>query len=335
LVSKQPSTRKKWLFRALKLVILVLVVWAVRGTLLSAWDQLHEGEQDWVFRPGWAVIAGALYLVGLLPAAIFWHRVLRVLGQDARLGKTLRAHLVGHLGKYVPGKAMVVIIRTGLVRGPRVHTGVAAASVFLETLTMMAVGAFLAAAILAVGFRGQNALFWGAIGLMVVAGLPTLPPVFKRLARAVGVGKSDPVVAEKIERLGFPTLLTGWGLMALGWFILGLSYWATLRAMDISGLDPIVGLPGYTAAVSLAMVAGFLLLILPGGIGVREFALMVVMTNYLRGLPGVEDPEATALISAALLRLVWLAAELLIAGILYPLGMRKHDPPEPSSPAST
>ena len=328
-MSKQPSTRKKWLFRALKLVILVLVVWAVWGTLLEACDQLREGEQDWHFRPAWALIAGTLYLAGLLPAALFWHRVLRVLGQDAGFGKTLRAYLVGHLGKYVPGKAMVVIIRTGLVRGPRVHTGVAAASVFLETLTMMAVGAFLAAAILAVGIRGQNAMFWVAIGLMVVAGLPTLPPVFRRLARAVGIGKSDPVVAEKIERLGFPTLLTGWGLMALGWLILGLSYWATLRAMDISGLDPIGDLPRYTASVSLAMVAGFLLLISPGGIIVREGALMLVMIDYLRGLPGVEDPEATALVSAALLRLVWLGTELLIAGILYPLGMRKAHPVEP------
>ena len=322
-MDKQPSRRKKWLLRALKLVILVLVVWAVRRNLLEAWGQWHAGEQQWHFRPGWAVIAGTLYLLGLLPAAVFWYRALRVLGQDARFGKTMRAHLVGHLGKYVPGKAMVVIIRTALIRGPRVHTGVAAASVFLETLTMMAVGAFLAAPILALRIPGQTAKFWGAVGLMLVAVLPTLPPVFKRLARAVGVGKSDPAVAEKIGRLGFGTLLTGWVLMALGWFILGLSYWATLRAMDIGGLDPIGELPLYTASVSFAVVAGFLLLVSPGGLGVREVALMIVMTEYLRHLPDVKDPQATALASAALLRLVWLSAELLVAGVLYPLGMRK------------
>jgi hypothetical protein len=223
---------------------------------------------------------------------------------------------------------MVVVIRAGMVRSRRVNTGVAAASVFFETLTMMAVGAFLAAAILAVGFRGQTAKFWGAVGLMVVAGLPTLPPVFKRLAKAVGIGKSDPAVAEKIERLGFGTLLTGWVLMALGWFILGLSYWATLRAMDIAGLDPIAELPRYTASVSLAMVAGFLLLVLPGGIGVREAALAELMIPYLQRLPAVASPQLTAWASAALLRLVWLGAELLIAAVLYPLGMRKSAPNE-------
>ena len=83
-----------------------------------------------------------LYLVGLLPEGLFWQRALRAMGQEAPLGRTLRAYYIGHLGKYVPGKAMVVVLRTGLICGPGVDAGIAAASVFLETLTMMAVGAF-------------------------------------------------------------------------------------------------------------------------------------------------------------------------------------------------
>ena len=54
---------------------------------------------------------------------------------------------------------------------------------------MMAVGAFLAAVVLAVGFRGEAPKFWGAVGLMLVAGLPTLPAIFKRLARLAGVAR--------------------------------------------------------------------------------------------------------------------------------------------------
>jgi len=50
--------------------------------------------------------------------------------------------------KYVPGKALVVILRAGLIRSRRVNAVVAAISVFYETLTMMAVGSFLAGAIL-------------------------------------------------------------------------------------------------------------------------------------------------------------------------------------------
>ncbi len=321
-VNEPDSTLKKWLLRAVKLLILLLVFWAVRRTLYEAWRQLEE--YPWRLRPGWLVISGGLYLLGLFPSALFWHRVLRVLGQQAGFAETLRAYYVGHLGKYVPGKAMVVVIRAGMIRSRRVATSVAAASVFFETLTMMSVGAFLAAAILAVRLQGQNLPFLGALGLMIVAGLPTLPPVFKRLVRLVGVGRSDPAVAEKMAGLGYQTLVAGWLLNLGGWFILGLSYWATLKAMGISGLDPIGQLPRYTAAVSLAMVAGFLILALPGGVGVREAALAELMIPYLK--PRIDQAELAAWASAAVLRLVWLLSELVVSALLYTAGAARFGP---------
>ena len=312
-MGNNPSGRKKWLKAAIKLLILGLVVWAVHGTLLDAWDQL--GEHPWHLQPGWLAIAGGLYLLGLLPAGLFWHRVLRVLGQEAQLGETLRAYFIGHLGKYVPGKAMVVVLRAGLIRSHRVDTGVAAVSVFFETLTMMAVGACIAAGILAARLRDERLLFWGAVALMAAAGLPTLPPIFKRLVRLAGVGKSDPATAEKLEKLGYGTLAIGWAAMALAWVMLGLSLWATFRAAEIHGLGPLEHLSSYTASVSLAMVAGFLSLI-PGGLGVRDVILVKLIVRLFQICAG---PAAVA---SGLLRLIWLVSELIISVILYIVGPR-------------
>jgi uncharacterized membrane protein YbhN (UPF0104 family) len=325
-VKSPPSTLKKWLLRGAKLVILIVVIWAVRRTLYQAWAQL--GGFQWNFQWGWVAASGALYLLGLLPASLFWHRVLRVLGQDAQFGEAARAYYVGHLGKYVPGKAMVVIIRTAMIRSHRVDTGVAAVSVFFETLTMMSVGAFLAAAFLAASFRDELPMLLAAVGLMVVAGLPTLPPVFKRLVRLVGVGKSDPRVAEKLNRLGYGTLLTGWGLMALGWVVLGLSYWATLKALQVPNLDLLAQLPRYTASVSLAMVAGFLIVVLPGGAIVREMTLAELMIPYLARL--TPEAQLVALASVAMWRLVSVSAELIVSSVAYPLGARRPEVAQPS-----
>lgn len=310
--------------RILKLAIIAIVVGAAAHSLHQARQQL--GQYQWQVQPAWLVLAGLLYLLGMLPAALFWHRVLAVLGQHARLGETLRAYYVGSMGKYVPGKAMVVVLRTGLIRSQRVDTGVAAASVFVETLTMMAVGGFLAAAILAFWCHEQGQIVYGSLGLMVVFSLPTLPPVFRRLARLARVGRSDPAVAAKLEQLGLGTLLWGWAATALTWVVWGMSYWAVLRAMNIAGLDPIAHLPRYTAAVALAVVAGFLLLVLPGGVVGREWALVKVMTPYLAPLvPGAGLAAAWA--SAALLRLAWLLAEAAVSGILYLVGPRPRVPP--------
>lgn len=322
-MSQTRSSRKKWLMAAVKLLIVAAILWWVCGSLREGWTELNEQDKDqWNWQPGWLVLAGVTYLLGLLPFGLFWFRVLRILGQRAHLGETLRAYYIGHLGKYVPGKAMVVVLRTGLIRGRRVNTGVAAVSVFLETLTMMAVGAFLAATYLLLFFPEEPMWSYAAAVLMAVSLAPTIPPVFKRLARLAGVGKSDPRSAEKLDRLGYKTLVLGWLLSLAGWMLLGLSYWAALRAMGIEGLDPIGHLPRYVAGVALAVVAGFLLLVLPGGVGVREAFLAKLMVPYLGELCQAQA-NVTAWASAFLLRLVWTVSELVISGILWLAKPRK------------
>lgn len=321
----ESADKKKWFFLALKIAIVLVVTWAVADTLLKASNQL-SGYDAWSLRPLWLVAAGSLYLLGLLPAGLFWYHVLLKMGQKAGLAETLTAYYVGHLGKYVPGKAMVVIIRTGMIRGNRVNTALAAASVFYETLTMMAVGAFLSAAILAVWCRGHWLLFSAALGLMVAAGLPTIPPVFRFLARLARVGKSDPAVREKIDALGVPTLLAGWAAMTATWLVLALSLWATLEAIGVQAMELVAHFPQFLASVSLAMVAGFLSLI-PGGLGVRDMILAELLVPYFDRVTCPIEPAATAVLSALLLRVTWLLAELILSAILYAQHIRTHAKP--------
>jgi uncharacterized membrane protein YbhN (UPF0104 family) len=311
---QESADKKKRILLAVKLSIILVVAWAVADTLFKAWDQL--AGYDWSLSPFWLVAAGCFYLLGLLPAGLFWYHVLRRLGQDAKLGETLRAYYVGHLGKYVPGKAMVVIIRAGMIRGDRVNTSLAATSVFFETLTMMAVGAFLAAAVLAVWCRGHGLLLTLALGLMLMAGLPTIPPVFRFLARLARVGKSDPAVWEKLSSVGCGTLLTGWAAMTVSWSVLAVSLWATLKAIGIEGMDLLAHFPQYLGTVSLAMVAGFLSLI-PGGLGVRDMVLAELMLPYFDRVACPIEPAATAVVSAVLLRVTWLLSELILSAVLY------------------
>ncbi len=340
-MSRQRSGPKKWLVTGVKLAILAAVVWWVKDTIVDGWNQFRARDEGlWEWHPAWLVIAAGIYTLGQLPFGLFWFRVLRILGQRPRLLETLRAYYIGHLGKYVPGKAMVVILRAGLVRSARVDAGVAAAAVFLETLTMMAVGGFLSAAYLLLFFRQEPAWAWAAAGLMAVALTPTLPPVFRRLVRAARVGRGDPKTAAALQRLGPATLLTGWLMSLAGWCLMALSYYATLRALGISGLDPVVDLPRYAAGVALAVVAGFLLLLLPGGMGVREAFLAQLMLPYLEGL-GRPDAASTAWASAILLRLVWVVAEAAVSGIMY-FGVRgpgdtvePAPPPTPTDPPKT
>lgn len=307
----------RWLKNAIRLVIFIAVAagvahagWMAYGDIqgrdFSLWDV------DW----RWLAASGAIYLLGLAPSWLYWHVVLRALGQHPTPWQTVRGYYISHLGKYVPGKAMVVVIRAGIVAGPRTSGAVAAAAVFVETLTMMAVGAAISAGLLAMLFREQTWLLLLSLGLCLAAAVPTIPVVFRWGVRILRLDRLRPEIGVALERLDGRLVLTGWLMMSVLWTLLGLSLLAALAATPgvvLSWGDLPQAVPLAICCVALATVAGFLSM-LPGGIAVRE----LVVISLLAPAYG----EVAAVVSAILLRAVWLLSELLVSTILYWSGDR-------------
>ena len=101
------------------------------------------------FHAGWLILSGVLYLLGMATSAWFWYRLLRRFEQQPTVSNTIRAYYLGHLGKYVPGKAWGLLLRSTLAAGPGVRVGVAALTCFYEVLTTMTSGALLGFLLLA------------------------------------------------------------------------------------------------------------------------------------------------------------------------------------------
>lgn len=321
-------TLKRRLMLVAKLAILALTVWFVRRTLLDGWAKLNEQIDQGLWSPtnlhwGWLALAAVLYPLGQLPFGWFWRRVLRGLGYELPLAKVLRAYYVGQLGKYIPGKAMVIVLRGGLLARYGVRPATAAVSVFYETLTMMAVGSALAAVLLWWKFPHEQRWLMASLTTMLVTGLPTIPAVREFLLKKLRRGRLDGESSHDVKRPGFTSLVMCWGVVAVGWTWMGLSIAVTLRAAGfttaVSWLDQwAVG----TAAAALSVVLGFLSFI-PVGLGVRE----VVLLTILKGTYG----DAGALVAAVLVRLVWLLAEVAVSVILYLWGPK----PVPIAPPNS
>lgn len=301
-----------------KLAILALVLWGGHRTIVAGLADLHQnGWQISHLQPAWAALAALLYLLSQFPCGWFWHSVLVALGQPIALLQALRAYYIGHLGKYVPGKAMVVVLRAGLLGRTHVKTSLAVVAVFYETFTTMAVGAMVAAIILLSGHREQKWLIAGSLGLALVVGLPTLPPIFARVMRLLRLSPSGTESAPAFVHLSIGSLVAGWLAIAIGWFFAGASLWAVLRAIGVENVEFTSDVPLDTATVALAIGLGFVSM-LPAGFGVREVVLLQLLAPRLEQLMP-QQGQALALIAVIMLRLVWLAAEIALAAVLYPL----------------
>ncbi len=285
----------------------ILVCVAIIYTAVKSADQLRNSQFDFAqVRYHWWLAAVLAYVLAMILSCLFWHRVLIALGQKPKLRQSLLAFYASQLGKYIPGKAMVVVIRTDLIRGEDVRTAPAAASVFVETLTWIFVGSAIASLLLVIQFREQVTLQLTAAILTLIAGVLTWPSVFRRIATKLGVAKGRNA-ATLFDGLNLKTMSFGWTVMTLGWCLNGMSLWFVLKGIPGTEIQ-FSDYPLTLACVTLASVAGFVSL-LPGGIGVRELVLIPLL--------GARFGSVTAIVAAIVIRIVWLTAELSTSGIIY------------------
>ena len=239
--------------------------------------------------PSWEAIrweyclgAAALYALGLLPSGFLLRRALVSLGQTPRLGTVIAAQLMGHVGKYVPGKAMVIIIRAGVLSRDGVKPIQATMSVFLETFLMMAVGGTVAGlVVLWLPVPTWIAVMAACIAL--VASVPTFPIVLRIIAKRLIRDFAD--VSD--HRMGWGLFMAGWAWSSLSWLLIGASFTLLVAAIPGFAIADTEDTPGVvelylvcTAAISLAVVIGFASL-LPGGAGIRELVVTTVLAVSL------------------------------------------------------
>jgi uncharacterized membrane protein YbhN (UPF0104 family) len=317
------------------LIFLIVAIFLTR-TVQRALDD--DALRDFTLarlHPGWLLAATAMYLLGSVPQGLYWHQVMRAMGQRPMLGESLRAFYIGHLGKYVPGKFMVVLLRTQLVRSERTDQTPAAVAIFVETLTTLAVAATLSAAYIALQFRHHRWLFGTAIVAALGMTLIVIPRVFRALVRLLKIRRLNAEIDRQLLGITWPLLVTGWVTIAASWVVMGLSIWCAIMAIaDCVPLPNVTiakivlvqrVLPLLTACAALSVVAGFVSLI-PGGIGAREIVVSEMLPTLL-GPPG-------AVLTAIVVRVLWLLAEVVVSAILYPMAPRGTRPAPTTVPPS-
>jgi len=278
-------------------------------------DLNHPDSATLHFRWPWAVLAGFLYLSALSFSAWFWRSVLKGLGQRPGWFHPFRAYFLGHLGKYVPGKAWALLLRGSLVKPDGVPLGLAILTSFYEVLTTMATGALVAICIFLLIPPQVTGLGWHplytALLLVGLLGAPLLPGVFNFLLRRLS-NRFPGIVGTELPPLRNITLLRGIAATACGWGMLGMSVWSMLQAV-LPEPPPLTFefWAQCTAANALAYVAGFLAVFMPSGVGVREYFLLTLLA-FAGPEPLTEPLIAVAVL---LLRVTWTVSELTLAGL--------------------
>jgi uncharacterized membrane protein YbhN (UPF0104 family) len=261
-------------------VLGLLVLGLLLKRLRDLWHQ-HPVPLDQASRPLLA-LALVVSLAAMTAYAMTWGPALRAAGA-APVPGMLAAYYAGGLGKYLPGGAWQYVGRAGLLVRRGVPVGAASASLVLEALASAA-----AAALLAPLAAGPAGLLAAGAAVVVVLALARSGALGRLVRRVPGFGGLE------LDRL--PGLVARYVAV---WIVFGVAFWLTARALfDVPASDVL----RYAGVFAAAWVAGFVVVIAPGGLGVRE----AVIVALLRGRLG----EAEAIVLATASRIAFTIVDL-------------------------
>lgn len=277
------ALRSPWLRRGF---VLAAVLAAFVAILLE-----REAVARALAATSWAfvLLATVLSLLTVLLAALSWRAVATGLGAPLGLRDAAVVYLVGQVGKYLPGGVLNLLASAELGRDRGLARRRTVGTLLVAVLVSAAVAAVVAAVLLPGAVPAAGRSLDGAWGVLadvlqhrwlVLLAVPALlllaPPVLDRvLALLLRLTGRDPVA----ERLSGATVAVA-ALWALGsWTAAGLQVLALALAVGATpGADLLrLSVGGY----ALAWLVGFVLLVLPAGVGAREAVLALALAPVL------------------------------------------------------
>ena len=258
---------------ALRLAVLAGFLGALAWSLAAQWGSVRPllGQLS---PPSLAAALGAV-AGGILATFLCWRAILADLGGRLPAIAGARVFFLGQLGKYLPGSLWPVMAQMELGRDHQVPERASGSAVAVFLLVLVGTGLAVAAA--TAPLLGSDAVhtYWWLLAVLPLTLVVLLPSVLNRmLALAMRVARRPPLPTP-LSAAGI-LRAAGWALVS--WLAYGLQVWVLAAQFTEAGLPLAVRATGAFAA---AWCAGFLLVVVPAGAGVREAALVLLLAGVL------------------------------------------------------
>lgn len=278
--------------------------------------------------PNWGLIllSGLVFLAGHAVLVQTWRSMLAC--WDARLPywSAARVWSVSNLARYLPGKVWNIGAMGVMAKALGVSPVAASGSAILSTLVNLLAG-FVVAVVAGRALLEQSSAGRGTLAILfvVLASLALLlaPMLMPRIAPAVGR-----MVGRNVEAT-LPARAVVYALVGnlTAWLLYGAAFQLFVHGL----LGPLAGgYAEYLAAYTISYLLGYLAIFAPAGLGVREGAMVTVLTYA-----GLATQPQAALV--ALTSRVWLTLLEVVPGFAFwtHAAMNRRPPTRDPSDAPT
>jgi uncharacterized membrane protein YbhN (UPF0104 family) len=300
---------KKILIRFAQVVVVALIFYFLIKGLVSNWSQVKDF--DWKFNYPLLILSFLLQIMALCWLVQIWRWILRHSGSTISYPGLFKIWFFANLGRYLPGKVwqflgMVYMLeKRGVPKSNSVSTALLAQSLSVISGLLIAfvfLGTDLYSQFLAK--KPGLVLIMAVFGLFIVT-VVCYPKLLGEIINfGLGIFKREKISLDITSKDVIIYILT----YSVSWLLFGLAFLVFIKAMAQASFDMY---PGITGAFAFAFNIGFLALFVPGGIGVREGILVLLLSSVF--------PVPIATLISLVARLWVTVAELLCFLIAIPL----------------
>jgi hypothetical protein len=262
-----PDGRPWW--RSAYLALAAVVALMVWHTLVRNWDRFRSLSIAVSFEPAWIALSALATFAAYGLQIEAWRRILA--GSDRpSYARAARIQLLANLARYVPGKVWGVAALVVLTERAGLDPWTAGTSAFTLQAVAVGTGVAVAATTIPVVESWARLTAAGAIAAATFALLVSAPVMRWVVGRAGRSARSGPLsMAAAGESVA---------LMLAAWLAHGGAFSLLSHGISLTGPLRFTTAAGVFACAS---VAGVLALFAPAGVGVRELALIALLTPTL------------------------------------------------------
>ena len=301
------ATRGRWqpAWRVAQPVLLAITLFYVARAFYLRWDDVRDAARTSDAHWGWILLSSAIVLGTYAVLVESWRLIIRSTGGAIRYAVAVQIWTAANLGRYLPGKVWSVGALGVLAQREGVPGWTAAGAAIIGTV--LNIGAGFGVAVLAAtgsldampGYIRAGAIVGTILFVLGMLALPWLMPVAVTLLTRMMRNKT-PVVLPSLSVLWIAAIIN-----ACAWLSYGIAF-----AFFARGATPAVtGSPMlFVAVFTASYLAGYLFLFAPGGLGIREGALVALLVSFKMASFG----DATLL---SLLSRLWLTVLEIVPGL--------------------
>lgn len=295
---KTDKLKTRWYSRVLLIIVLAAV-------FLVVWKNVSEiSSYDFELKYGYLLASFAVIVITYFLCFFIWQWLTASFGLRVPIVKAARGWFLSYLGKYVPGKIALLLVRMDA------YDGYSTKKVAVATLLEYIIALVSACLIVLISLLFSSEILPDYIQWVAVLGSISLlillyPPLLRKIVNWIlKLMKKTPLN----ELPAFKDIVRFVGSYMVATLVAGFALFLILNSLSPVSFKYYIIITGVYSIAGLVGIAAFFA---PSGIGVREGVIILLLPAFI--------PEPAVIVGAIVMRLITTLTELILAGFFVVL----------------